>query len=301
MLLVTGKGGVGKSIVSAAIARRAAAEGKEVLLLEFEEVSRAAPLFGLQDASHEAQSVAPRLSIMGFDLMRSLRTFALDQLRVKTLVDLALRNDSVRGFFLAMPAIKSILFLYRLYQIKRDEGPYDLVVCDLPTSGFVLGLYGVPTMLGQIFRLGPLAQTVQQMSDLLHGPGRSGLVLVTLAEEMPVVETIELAQELTERHRKQVAAVVVNGVYHQAMEPEQWEVLQPMGHSAELNDATFALLSAVRIIQDRARRAKALIEQLGQSLALVPCALPHLFERNLGLDDVDRLAEHLTVETSSSS
>ena len=291
VLLVTGKGGVGKSVVAAAAARRAATQGKRVLLLEFEEVSRAAPLFGRAGAPEEPEQVAPGLWLMGFDLMHSLRSFALDQLRLKPLVDLALRNDSVRGFFLAMPAIKSILFLYKLYQLRRDGERFDLIVCDLPTSGFVAGLYGVPLMLGQIFRIGPLAETVREMADLLQRDGRAGLVLVTLAEEMPVVETIELAKDLEERHGRKVAAVVVNGLYARALSDPQWAALAPLRGSQDRG--TEALLWAADVIQRRARRAEGLLEQLRGSLKTAPLLLPHLFKRNLTLEDIDQLAEQL--------
>ena len=146
LLLVTGKGGVGKSTVAAVLARAAAARGKKVLLVEFESVSRVAPLFGGQPIGAEPRQVAPHIWAQSLSAMDSLRYFATRQLKVPALVHLALRNKAVEGFFRASPAVRPALFLYQLWTTVEEHGPkgdhhWNLVICDLPTSGFVAGMY----------------------------------------------------------------------------------------------------------------------------------------------------------------
>ncbi len=302
ILLVTGKGGVGKSTVATTLARRASRDGKKVLLVEFESVSRAAPLFGMDAAPVDPVAVEPGLDLMGFDLLYSLRTFATDQLKLKTLVNMALRNDTVRGFFLAMPAIKSVLFLYHLHRLERIHGPdgdgrWDLIVCDMPTSGFVAGLYGVPTMVRQIFRVGPLATTADDMGKLLFDPLRTGLVLVTLPEEMPVVETIELRNALRAKHGIDTAAIVVNGVYPTLIDHDEMVALAAaVGEGTELTDdpdGIEGMLWAAGVLGRRRDRAVALLPQLRDAAGGRLIELPHLFRRTLPLTSIDELADSL--------
>lgn len=298
VLLVTGKGGVGKSTVAAALARGARAEGKRVLLVEFESVSRVAPLFGRTEAPTEPVALQPGLDLMGFDLLYSLHGFAGDQLKVKALAKLALANRHVRGFFLAMPAIKSILFLYHLHRLEAIHGPrgdkrWDLIVCDMPTSGFVAGLYGVPTMIRQIFRVGPLSTVADEMSALLYDPLRTGLVLVTLPEEMPVLESLELRNGLRAKHGIDTAAIIVNGVYPELLDHDELAALAGavQGEAAlEADDAVSGVLWAADVLRGRADRAARLMPDLREAVGERLIELPHLFRRHMPLDAIDELA-----------
>ena len=296
ILLVTGKGGVGKSTVAATLARRAARDGKRVLLVELESVSRAAPLFGVQDATPEPQKVDHNIWLMGIDALHSLHFFALQQLRLEAVVKLALRNKSVRGFFMAMPGIKSILFLYHLWRLESEHGPagdgrWDLIVCDLPTSGYVVGLYGVPTTLRQIFRVGPLANYANGMADMLFDPRRAGLVLVTLPEEMPVVETVELIERLRTRNGVEAAAVFVNGIYPELVTPAELVALTSMSPpAADGSPEVDGMLWAAELLAGRNARAERLLPLLRSEVGERLIELPHLFRRNMHLAGIDELA-----------
>jgi anion-transporting ArsA/GET3 family ATPase len=270
------------------------------LLVEFESVSRAAPHFGLAAAPAEPQAVQPGLDLMGFDLLVSLHDFAADQLKVRTLAKLALSNRHVRGFFLAMPSVKSVLFLYHLQRLEAAPGPggrprWDLIVCDMPTSGFVAGLYGVPAMVRQIFRVGPLAQQAEAMGALLLDPLRTGLVLVTLPEEMPVVETIELRNALRARLGVETAAIVVNGIFPTLLEPGEIATLAGAVGEAPLADADAAagVLWAADVLRGRAERAAELLPALREAAGGRLIELPHLFARHLPLARIDELAARL--------
>jgi anion-transporting ArsA/GET3 family ATPase len=302
VLLVTGKGGVGKSTVAAALARRASADGKRVLLIEFESVSRVAPLFGRKEAPIEPAEVAPGLDLMAFDLLHALHHFAGDQLKVRALARLALANRHVRGFFLAMPAIKSILFLYQLQSLEAKHGPrgdrrWDLIICDMPTSGFVAGLYGVPAMVRQIFRVGPLAATAEAMGALIFDPMRTGLVLVTLPEEMPVVETLELRNALRAKHGVETAAIVVNGIYPEILQSDEMAALSAAvgdaGGLGETDAGVAGVMWAAHVLRARAQRAAQLLPSLRDAQGGGVIELPHLFRRHLPLDAIDDLATRM--------
>jgi len=297
VLLVTGKGGVGKSTVAVSMARLAAQRGQRVLLVELESVSRVAPLFGLPRVGPTPTEVDRRLWVSCLDSVDSLRFFFTQQLKVATLVNLALRNRAVEGFFKAVPAVKPMLFLYHLWRIEQDmgrygEGRFDLIVCDLPTSGFTIGMYAIPDTLAHVFRVGSMATYAVGMRELLTQPGRAGLVLVTLPEEMPVTETLELRADLLRRHGIETAAIVVNGVYPHVMRPEDVAHLQAAARAAPdaTREAVDEWLWAARLLAGRRERAVAYLKQLQHAMAGRVVELPFLFRRDLPLDAVDLLA-----------
>ncbi len=297
LLLVTGKGGVGKSTVAAILARAAAAQGKKVLLVEFESVSRVAPLFGTHAIGPEPRQVAPHIWAQSLTAMDSLRYFAIRQLKVPALVHLALRNKAVEGFFRASPAVRPALFLYQLWTTVEEHGPqgdhhWNLVICDLPTSGFVAGMYAIPNMLSGVFRTGPLVTYADGMRALLRDPARTGLTLVTLPEDMPVVETLELRATLLERHGVEAAAVVLNAVMPRSHDAD---VLDALDRAA---DTQPDLLDPWQLTAERIanRRAKALSAARRLRETLPPgrlLTLPWRFERELNLQAIDELAHDL--------
>jgi arsenite/tail-anchored protein-transporting ATPase len=307
VLLVTGKGGVGKSTVAAALARAAAKTGKRVLLVEFESVSRAAPLFGLADVGVVPQQVDERLWVRGFETIDSLHFFALQQLKIERIVRLIMRNETVRGFFMAMPAIKSVTFLYHLWRIAEENGrngdnKWDLVVCDLPTTGFVFGLYGVPTMVQQIFHLGPLARVATGMGDFLYDTNRVGLVMVTLPEEMPVVETIEFVEALRAKHGIRAAATIMNGVVVAPISADELPQAQGALAASDTRAPVMAgMLQAAELLLGRQQRAARLEPMLTKATAAPTLSLPHLFRRHLPLDSIDVLAQALLHAMTSTA
>lgn len=320
LLLVTGKGGVGKSTTAQVLARRAASQGKRVLLLELEAVSRAGPLFHAGTVGPQPREVAPGLWLAALETMDSLRYFAVQQLKIETLVNLALRNRAVEGFFQAVPAVKPMLFLYHVWRILEEHGPrgdrrWDLLICDMPTSGFVQGMYQIPLTLQQTFRSGPVHGYGKAMGDLLLDGQRTGLVLVTLPEEMPVVETLELAGALRKTHGVQPVAVVVNGVFPAALDAGELAELatavqRPTPDAAAVEDALAlerlmgaepvadlmdlgAHLWAAELLLGRRLRAQGLMPKLNDAVHGRILELPFLFRRELPLALIDQLASNL--------
>lgn len=317
LLLITGKGGVGKSTTAQVLARLASRQGKKVLLLELESVSRAGPLFGAPSVGPEPREVAPKLWLAALDTMDSLRYFAVQQLKIETLVNLALRNRAVEGFFQAVPAVKPMLFLYHVWRMIDDHGPrgdrrWDLIICDLPTSGFVQGMYQIPMTLQQTFRAGPVHGYGKAMGDLLLDRQRTGLLLVTLPEEMPVVETLELRNALEQQHHVQPVAVLVNGVFPAALDAGELAELatavqRPTPDAEAVEDALAvermlgaepvadlrdlgAHLWAAELLLSRRLRAQGLLPRLAQAVQGRVLELPFLFRRDLPLASIDQLA-----------
>ena len=225
--------------------------------------------------------------------MDSLRFFALQQLKVQAIVQLVMRNKAVEGFFRASPAVRPSLFLYQLWHTVEHAGPrgkgqYDLIICDLPTSGFVAGMYAIPGMLAGVFRAGPLAGYAEGMRAMLVDRRRTGLTLVTLPEEMPVVEALELRALLKSKHGVEPAAMVVNAVMPRAVDAD---VLDALERASDHDPAAVEpwLETASRIAQRRGR-ALAALHRLRDALPPdTVLTLPWRFERELNLAAIDAL------------
>ena len=236
LLLVTGKGGVGKTTVSAALARVAAATGKRVLAAEIsytsppseeEGVTLTSPLAGalgvpplVDEPRHvEGHLYAARLSPLAGHL-----AFLRDTLPVAFLADAAMRSAAVRRFFHAAPTLAELGIVYRLLHLLKETHAgaprWQLVVCDLPATGHALALAQVPQTLASVLRAGPIHAAAQEGLRLLRDRTQTTCVLVSLPDPLPVSEAVELHDGLR-KLTIDCARVVLNRVPPNPFTPEE--------------------------------------------------------------------------------
>jgi anion-transporting ArsA/GET3 family ATPase len=223
LLFVTGKGGVGKTAVSAGLALAAAQRGASVLLCDLEGRGDVAASFGVGDVRFAPRPVALQtdpskpasgqgsLSLMAMDTEASLREYLHLNLRLPLLGrigPLARTFDFVAD---AAPGVKEILAVGKLAWEVRERN-YDLVIADSPASGHIVGHLAAPQAIAELVQVGLIRSQTDWMLDIIGDPAQTGVVVVTTAEEMPVTETIELLATLRQRTTADIAAVVVNRV-----------------------------------------------------------------------------------------
>jgi len=219
-VLVTGKGGVGKTTVSAAIARYAAGQGKRVLCAEVSgEVGAASSLaeaLGVPRLEAHPTHVATNLRAVLLEPSLGHASFLADVLPMRWLADAAMRSAAVRRFFAAAPTFAEMGALYRLLDFvraKRSDGSHEheMIVVDLPATGHALALAQIPSALLQIIPTGPIASAVREGLNLLYDAQKTGAVVVTLPETLPVSEALELMAGIRE-HRIPLAGICLNRV-----------------------------------------------------------------------------------------
>lgn len=216
LVVVTGKGGVGKSTVSAALALAAARAGKRVLVCEVNTQERVAPLLGAPPAGATVREARPGLSTTVVAPAAAMREYGLMVLKFRTIYEAVFENRLVRHFLRAVPSLSELVMLGKiLYEARAEEGGrprWDLVVVDAPSTGHAVQLLRVPgAMLGTV-PAGPLRHDAEWMRDWLCDPERTALAIVTLPEEMPVNEAFELDQQLRGQVGITPAALVVNAM-----------------------------------------------------------------------------------------
>jgi anion-transporting ArsA/GET3 family ATPase len=220
LIIVTGKGGVGKSTLTAALGRALAAKGKRVLLAEI--VSSAEMPSALSDALGGPQLVeepmpfAPNLfGALLTPNMGHLR-FLQDALPIRMLADAAMRSQALRKFLAAAPGFSDMGVMYRMLDLMRREHPtggplYEYCLIDSPATGHALALAQIPEFLTRVIPGGPIYRAAKEGLEVLTDAKVTGTLIVTLAETLPVTEALELKRGM-EKHRLPVLSVVVNRV-----------------------------------------------------------------------------------------
>src|SRR5512137_285503 len=200
LVVITGKGGVGKSTVSAALAVLAARRGKRVLVAEVDARERVAPMLGGRPSGPVVRQVVPGISTVNVDPRHALEEYALMVVKVRALYQAVFENRVVRFFLRAVPSLAETLMLGKILHEARSEAGgrprWDLVVVDAPATGHAVQLLGVPRALRDTVPAGPLRRDAEWMQALLSNPQRTAVALVSLPEEMPVTETAELDEQL---------------------------------------------------------------------------------------------------------
>jgi arsenite/tail-anchored protein-transporting ATPase len=192
VVFVTGKGGVGKTTVAAAIGRLAAGQGKRTLVLEVDNQHPTLPaIFGIATA-YEPVEVERNLSIANIAWAPALEDWVEGIVSMRRLVRLIMKNRVVSLFLQVTPGARDLVMLWRTHQLSSR---YDLVVVDLPASGNAVAMLSVPLTAERLFPTGPIRRCADDLLELYAKPTTAAL-LVALPEEMVVNETLETSAKL---------------------------------------------------------------------------------------------------------
>jgi anion-transporting ArsA/GET3 family ATPase len=200
LILVLGKGGVGRSTVAAAIAGQLAAQGKRTLLYETSANDRFGDYFGKPAVGTEPSQLAPNLWAINATPASALAEYGLMILRWKSVYEMVFENRVSKAFLRAIPGLDDYALLGKAWfhttEEKRGKPAWDTVVFDMPASGHSVSMLRVPWVIVETVPESPLTRDARTIKKLLCDPAHTAAVVVTLAEEMPVNEAIELEGKL---------------------------------------------------------------------------------------------------------
>ena len=251
LVVVTGKGGVGKSVVSATLGRALHAAGRRVLMLEVDPRENLHELAGVPPTAGEVTPVAPGLFLQNLSPHRIIEEIVRDHLRVEWLVRKVSASPVFRHFVDAAPGIKELSVLgHALRLVKgydRQRGKLvDTVVLDAPATGHGLALLTAPHLTSEVIDAGPFARMAGELAAFVRDPAASAIVVVSQAEEMPVQEAIELRAEMETRIGRSPDLLVVNGLYPPAPRANRRDdaLTDLWRHRRAVNERQLARLSA---------------------------------------------------------
>ncbi len=224
LLIVTGKGGTGKTTVSVSLALLAARRGLNTVLIEVSDENASTPLLEDRPGSipdgngRDPVPVAPNLSLFRVDPREALSEYLELQLYVRPVIKAVTRSPVFRRLLDAAPGWRDLITLGKLWHLEsRIDGKrpvWDLLVVDAPATGHGLSFLSVPRVVIETVRMGPLRRHTDWVQALLTDPRRTLVLPVTVGEELPVRETLELCTRVRE------LGLVTGPLLANAVEPE---------------------------------------------------------------------------------
>lgn len=240
LVVVTGKGGVGKTAIACALAEAARRAGKRVLLVETAAHEQVAACFerSPRRLGHAGRALAPGLHALRIDPHAALAEYVRIQLRLPLVTDRILQSEILGQLLEAAPGWRELIVLGKIWHLeqgtdRKGRPLHDLIVVDAPATGHGLTFLDVPRVAQQAIRAGPLSRHAGWVEALIHDPERTLLLPVTLPEELPVIET----QELVRRAREQVGIAIDRIVVNQ----------MPSDHASRARDALARLRTPPRL------------------------------------------------------
>jgi len=223
LVVVTGKGGVGKSVVTAALGRLLAARGRKVLLFEVDPRENLHQLLDTPPSGGEIINASPRLYLQHIEPRELIDDLVREKLKVKLLVNRVLASPVHRHFTEGAPGLKESAVFGRALRMIEGHGPPalrrpDVVILDAPATGHGVSWLTAPQLVADVVRSGPIGHMAELISTFLRDHARCGVVVVTTAEEMPVEESLELIEALETRFGREPEVVVANALYPAADE-----------------------------------------------------------------------------------
>jgi arsenite-transporting ATPase len=303
LLIVVGKGGVGKTTVTAAAALATARAGGDVLVVAVAERPGLGPLLGgrrLDATDRVLHTVAGGGRIRGRTIPAE-QAFG-DYLELKGVGGMLRRAASAASLPMiaaATPGLEHLLVLGKLKELEL-AGAADLIIVDAPPAGHAAPFLRAPTALSDVVQSGPVRDQAVEVDELLRDPARAAAVVVALAEETPVTEAVELTTDLRADVGIHVDAAIVNACWHDRPGLDKSPAMAARSHrDVTLSPAAKAALeSSARFGRQQLARQRAQVDRLQTETGLPVRRLPRLVTADLELADLDVLADALVAPPS---
>jgi anion-transporting ArsA/GET3 family ATPase len=307
LLFFTGKGGVGKSTVTAATALLAAEQGQRVLVVEADDKGAIPGNFEQPSVGFEPREVYPGVCAMAMRTEDSLKEYLKLNLRVPVLGRLGPLARVLDFVATAAPGVKEILTVGKVcWEVRESiEGraDWDLVVVDAAATGHIIGQLDAPRAIQELVSVGMVREQTDWMVELLSDPSVTSLNVVATPEEMPVNETIELVARARAELTVPLGAVVVNRVLPELFthaDENTFEALRGDDANAVLTSrvgsGATAVLDAARLAVSLRRTRAVHLAELREAVELPMLYLPYLFVRDQGLRVTKMVADSLAQE-----
>jgi anion-transporting ArsA/GET3 family ATPase len=224
LIVVTGKGGVGKTVVSATLGRALAAAGRRTLVVEVDPRENLHQMLGTPPSGGAIVPAEPRLWAQNLKPRQVLDQIVREQLRLELLTRRVLDSPIYQQFSTGAPGLKELAILGHALRLLRGLGEpgtpeLDTVILDAPATGHGVTLLASPHLVTDVIKNGPFARMAGELAELIADPVLCGIVVVTQAEEMPVEEALELRTALRARVSRDPELLVINGLYPPAPAP----------------------------------------------------------------------------------
>lgn len=219
-VVVTGKGGVGKTVISGALGAALAALGRRVLLIEVDPRENLHQMFDVPPSGGEVVRISPQLSLQNLQPRQVIQDLVRQHVKVEMFTRRVTASPIFQHFVEGAPGLKELAVLSEAERVvtatgkgRSAQAPFDIVVLDAPATGHGVSMLAAPSLVAEVIVKGPIGAQARDLAAMVADPARTGIVVVTWAEEMPVQETLELRQALLQRAGREPELLVINGLY----------------------------------------------------------------------------------------
>ena len=290
LVVVTGKGGVGKTTVAAALGLLAARRGRRTVVCEVAQQERLAALFGAHDVGHGEPELAPGLFALSVEPERAMHEWLRYQLRSGALAGLLGHSRLFHYLTAAAPGVTELVTMGKVWDLaqpqRRTKGArFDTVIMDAPATGHALALLRAPRTYATIARVGPVARQATQIDAFLRDRSATAVLSVALPEEMPVNETVDLERRLGDDLGMHVDQIVANAVLPQRFTATEVRRLREVRENAAVQAALAE--------HHRASGQQEQLERLRAEARAPVTTLPYLFEPEPRRREVELLSDRL--------
>ena len=310
ILIVSGKGGVGKTTIAAALALVATRNGRKVCIAEVDRKGTLPSLFGGPSLTYEPAELLPDLWGLNIVPEDALAEYLQVQYHMRRISKVFTSTHFVDFITTAAPGLKDILVLGKIWYLEQNRGggtthDFDTIVVDAPAAGHMMTFFSAPVGLADAVRVGPVRRQSEWLVQMLRDPKRSRVHLVTLPEEMPVAETLETGDAIVGRLEMNLGTVFANAVYSQLFSREEERALEDIGHRRLENmlieargvglaldgEELRALIGYARFLSARRGIQQTHLKRLRKGTNESVVDLPFLFSAGLALPDIETLAD----------
>src|SRR5689334_6056684 len=297
LVFVTGKGGVGKTTVAAALGLVAARAGKRTIVCEVAQQERMSSVFRREGVGYSETQLETDLYAMSIDPQESMDEYLRSQVK-SPMYTLVFDNRFFQYFAAATPGMRELVTIGKIWELAQFErrnpqaSPYDLVIVDAPSTGHGLAFLCTPRTFRDTARVGPISRQAGKIDAFISDPSVTGVVAVALPEEMPVNETVDFERDLREEMGIELDAVVVNAILPERFDSDEAERIEQAAASNG-SPGVEAALKAALFEHRRSRIQRAELERLTGQLRRKPITLPFLFEPELDLRSLELLSIEL--------
>lgn len=305
-VFVVGKGGVGKTAVSAALALAAAARGKRVLLAMCNAKERLSYLLETEPVGPHIRRVGPNLDAVNMQPEAALEEYGMLILKVRALYKLVFENRFVSSFLHGTPGIDAWAMLGKAqyHAFEKDvsgRDRYDMVIVDAPATGHGLDLLRVPRVIVDVAPPGLLRREAEHAWQLFSDPTRAGVLLVTLPEDMPTNETLELDAAVRGELGLPVAGVITNQALPTLFDEAELSVLSALASELPADSPLLPYVRSGRARVEREQTQRACIARLRAGIAAPHTTLPLVLGSDFRKREIESLARELERGLSAAS
>lgn len=286
----TGKGGGGKTTIASLFALSASARGKKALLIDLDPESPISSLFEAEKGTMTPQPLAPNIDGVLIDPLSSLREFIIRQIKIEKIYDLIFENKIFHFFVKAAPGVEEMALIGKIYYLNDERSGkkprWDILIVDAPATGHALYLFKIPKVFIDLTQKGPLAEQSKKIYSMLTEKKETAIHLVTIPEELPVQETIELFNEI-KKLRLPMGELFLNKTLEAF---ENNEILRRFAPQNDMGSLLKKIEETLLHYQTRQQIQQSYEDRLEKELAKKSFRVPWLLKEALDLSALKKLA-----------